>query len=388
MQIIKIEDRDKSIMLEEIKILKQENQRLREQNIECRALMNDYRQMEIALDESEKKFRSILDNTSEGIFIIKDLKCLYANPAIERISGYSLPELENFTIIDMIIEEDKEIIKKNYAKRITGKDIPLYNVRVRRKDGKILFGSINASLIKWKNEEALLYLIRDNTEGIVAEQKLARNLKEKNTLLKELFHRTKNNMQVIISMISIKSRHLNNPKLKTIFNELNSKIRIMSLAHQELYLSQNLSYLKLNEYIEEIVELMKLTNMKESEKIDIIHDLEKISVSIDKALPLGLVINELISNSIKHAFPKDTMGEIRIKLYQDSQDHINLEFNDNGSGIKNDINLREVNSLGLQNVFSMILHQLKGEISYENLNGLHWKIRFKDEVCNKRMFIA
>lgn len=383
---MKMKDRDKSSLLEEIKLLKQENQLLKERDVECSAFMNDHRQMAIALDESEEKFRSVLDNTSEGIFIIKELKCLYANPAIEKISGYSLAELENYTIIDMIYDDDKEIIKENYAKRLSGENISPYNIRVRRKDGKIIWGSINASLIKWKNQEAALYLIRDNTEGIIAEQKLARNLNEKNALLKELFHRTKNNMQVIISMMAIKSRHLNSPELESIFNELGSKIRIMSLAHQKLYLSQNLSYLKLNEYIEEIVELMKLTYMNESEDIKIIHDLDRIPVSIDKALPLGLVINELISNSIKHAFPENSIGEIRINLYQDDQDHINLEFNDNGSGIKNNFNLREVNSLGLQNVFSMILHQLKGEISYENLNGLHWKIRFKDDISDNRKF--
>ncbi len=231
-------------------------------------------------------------------------------------------------------------------------------------------------------------------EHKLAEEQIKRNLNEKNTLLQELYHRTKNNMQIISSMLKMQSRSIENRSLAggsnidflhDSFNDVINKIKAMSLVHQKLYQAEDLSHINLKEYVKDLVNLLMISYGIRSESLSLKLDLKDVFVLIDSAIPLGLVLNELISNVFKHAFPKDENDEISIRLFQDKDGTINIQLSDNGTGIPADIELENVNTMGLQTVFNLIKYQLKGEITYKSDKGLKWDIKLKDNLHHERV---
>ncbi len=229
---------------------------------------------------------------------------------------------------------------------------------------------------------------------VKAEEQIKRDLKEKSILLQELYHRTKNNMQVISSMLRMQSRSLKNKSpsgnvnidfLHDSFNDVINKIRSMSLVHQKLYQAKDLSNINLKEYIQDLIKLLMISYRIKSEKISLKLELEDVFVLIDSAMPLSLILNELVSNVFKHSFPDNTKGELSIRLFKDKNDTINIQLSDNGVGIPNDIDLENINTMGLQTVFDLVKYQLKGKVNYETKNGLKWYIGFKDNLHKKRV---
>ncbi len=226
------------------------------------------------------------------------------------------------------------------------------------------------------------------------EEQIKVNLEEKNTLLRELYHRTKNNMQVISSMLKLQSRNLDSRSMEgnidldyvhTSFNDVVNKIKAMSLVHQKLYQSKDLSRINLKEYIKDIVNLLMVSYGVQAETITLKMDLKDVFVLIDSAIPLGLVLNEMISNIFKHAFQDTKDNEISIRLYQEENDTINILLGDNGIGIPEDIDLASINTMGLQTMFDLIKFQLKGKVRYDSENGLKWHIKLKDNLHKERI---
>jgi len=218
-----------------------------------------------------------------------------------------------------------------------------------------------------------------------AEEEINKNLKEKSTLLQELYHRTKNNMQVISSMLKMQTRRTDNDFVKSTFRDINNKIKAMSLVHQKLYQAKDLSSINLKEYIEDILDLLIQSYNIRSSRISLKLDLKDVRVLVDSAIPLGLVLNELISNIFKHAFPENMKGVITIRLYQEKDGTIQIHVGDNGVGIPVGMNVITKDSIGLQTVFSLIQYQMKGQYRFDMENGLKWQIRFKDDQHKRRV---
>ncbi len=169
------------------------------------------------------------------------------------------------------------------------------------------------------------------------------------------------------------------------FNDVINKIKAMSLVHQKLYQSQDLSRINLKDYINDLINLLMKSYGVRAETISLNMELENIYVLIDSAVPLGLVLNEMISNVFKHAFSDNEKDEISIRLYKEKDDTINIHLCDNGVGIPDDINLEKVNTMGLQTVFDLVKFQLKGEVTYKVKNGLQWHIKLKDDLHKERI---
>jgi two-component sensor histidine kinase/HAMP domain-containing protein len=218
-----------------------------------------------------------------------------------------------------------------------------------------------------------------------AEQNIKKDLEEKKILLRELYHRTKNNMQVISSMLLIQSRNSDNEYVKDSFKETVNKIDAMALVHQKLYQSKDLSQINLSEYIEESLKLMMESYGKRSEKITLELELEDIFILIDSAIPLGLVLNELISNIIKYAFPNFRKGQISLRLYKNKDGTINIHLEDNGVGVPVDFDPRSTNTIGLETIFALVEYQLNGKLTYKIDNGLKWHIQVKDNKYKRRV---
>jgi len=218
-----------------------------------------------------------------------------------------------------------------------------------------------------------------------AEEQIKKDLEEKKILLQELYHRTKNNMQIITSMLKMQAQYSENEFISLTFKKITNRIRAMSLVQQKLYDAKELSYINLKEYIVEIINyLMKSYNIH-SEIISLNYKLKDVYVLIDVAVPLGLVLNEIITNVYHHAFPNNRNGEILLHLFREENGTINIRIEDNGIGFPSEFNPEEADTIGLSTVFSLVEYQLTGEVKYKNDNGVKWHIKFRDDQYKKRI---
>jgi PAS domain S-box-containing protein len=220
---------------------------------------------------------------------------------------------------------------------------------------------------------------QDITERKRTEEQIRKDLKEKEVLLRELYHRTKNNMQVICSMINLQRTRIDDPTARELLTDIETRIYSMALVHQNLMQSNDLSRLNLKDYLETLIEHLRQGYFGPSTEIVIRADLEDVDVELDTAVPLGLVVNELFSNIRKHAFRGRTSGVVRVTLRRSPQDDIVLEISDDGPGWPDAEGPVKGANLGLQTSVALIEQQLEGHIDFENRNGLLVRIRIRNE---------
>ena len=212
-----------------------------------------------------------------------------------------------------------------------------------------------------------------------AEEQIKASLKEKETLLHEIHHRVKNNMQVISSLLKLQSNNIKDNQIKAVLKESQSRVYALSAVHETLHGSENLSDIELESYLSKITSSIFQTYSTSHDKVTLNTDIEKIPVGINQASPLGLIINELISNSLKYAFPDDRKGEITVSMKKQDEE---LEFivRDNGVGMLDGFDWKNSNSLGLKLVRTLAENQLDGSIDMESNNGTKFTIKFNIET--------
>jgi two-component sensor histidine kinase len=205
------------------------------------------------------------------------------------------------------------------------------------------------------------------------------NLKEKETLLKEIHHRVKNNLQIISSLLNLQSNTLINEEFLEIFKKGQSRIQSIALIHQRLYQNDEITVINIKEYTEQLI--LKLIDCLSKENLEIDSDVvsENILLDIDTAVPLGLIINELITNSIKYAFKDNSRNSIRIEITEQEKHYYKLHYADTGEGLPNEFNLECSVTLGSK-LLSILTRQLGGKIRYYNEDGANFIITFYDVV--------
>ena len=211
------------------------------------------------------------------------------------------------------------------------------------------------------------------------EKKIKASLDEKELLLKEIHHRVKNNLQFICSLLSLKSQQFKDKKIRGIFNECRDRVRSMALIHEKMMSSRDFGNVDFPEYIKELTNSLYRSFKIDPEDIILNVNVEDIALGIDLAIPFGLIINELVSNSLKYAFPpsRKIKGRIDITLRMNSDDEIELDFWDNGVGIPKDFDIKTTKTLGLRLVTILIEDQLMGKCELDRRKGTKFRIRFK-----------
>ena len=211
----------------------------------------------------------------------------------------------------------------------------------------------------------------------LAEKQIEVSLKEKETLLKEIHHRVKNNMQIVSSLLDYQTQYIKDKNVIDIFTESQNRIASMSLVHEKLYQSKDLAKIEFNEYINDLAANLFQSYVANSGKITLNMNIENIQMDIDFAIPCGLIINELVTNSLKYAFPEDRKGEIRIVLRKTDKEMFELVIGDNGIGLPKDLDFRKTGSLGLHLVTILAENQLHGEININRNIGTEFQIKFR-----------
>jgi PAS domain S-box-containing protein len=341
--------------------------------------ITERKKMEVALKASEKKYFTLVEKGNDGIVIIQDGLLKFINPTMAEISSFSLNEVIGKPFLDFVSSQFRKMVNDMYLKRIAGEEIPnKYEVELISKHGKIIPVEINASLIEYEGKPADMAIIRDITERKSIEKEIKKSLKEKEMLLSEIYHRVKNNMQIIISLLRLQSRHVKEEEYREMFKESQDRIFSMSLVHEKLYQSKDLTQIDFNEYISDLIKGLFQSYGANKGNIVLKIDVKTILLGIDHAIPCGLIINELVTNSLKYAFPDNRKGEIKVVLRSTGENMIELTVGDNGIGISEDMDYKQTKTLGLHLVTMLAENQLHGNINLDRSEGTEFIMKFKE----------
>lgn len=233
---------------------------------------------------------------------------------------------------------------------------------------------LNSKRLKAENQK-LEETIKERVKEI-QEQKsvIAQSLVEKESLLKEIHHRVKNNLQIIANLLYLQSGKFQDENIKNVLEEGQGRVRSMALIHQKLYENEDLKSIPFGEYILELVNEIKTSFGELAASVTVKVDAQEAFFDVDSAVPLGLIINELSTNAFKYAFEGKEEGQFNIFLTRSGEEY-ELHISDNGKGIPDEIDIRKTRSLGLRLV-RILSEQLEGEYSFESESGMSFKLKF------------
>ncbi|MCI4627043.1 MAG: response regulator [Candidatus Magnetoovum sp. WYHC-5] len=346
-----------------------------------------------ALNEKTLYLDKILSSTSNIAIVGTDIdfKIKYFNPMAEVFSGLTASGAVGNNLITFLEKENVNIerfkqnvynnndynvlIKKNWAGKLRYLDIKI--VKIKEDSSNIAGYLIIAqdTTLQKEYEEAL---IRDIAEKEDMQKQLQNSLEEKELLLSEIHHRVKNNMQIICSLLNLQLDSIDDIHYKNMLKESQHRIKSMALVHEKLYQSENLSDIDFTDYIRQLINDLFNSYCIRRNKVRLQTNLKPVSLSIDSAIPCGLIVNEIISNTIKHAFPDDRTGIVDITLNTTEDGSINLIIKDNGVGFPENVSLETSETLGLQLIHSLATIQLQGHIDIYQQGGITYSLTFKD----------
>lgn len=329
----------------------------------------------------EHRFRQAVESAPNAIVMVNESgTILMVNAQTELSFGYSRQELVGQAVEILVPKRFRQAhiaFREAYlaspASRPMGADRELYGLR---KDGSEFPVEIGLGLIDDENGTIVLSSIVDITERKHASDKLKQALTEKEVLLKEVYHRVKNNLQVVSSLINLQAGSVNNQTTQNLLKQSADRIKAMAILHEKLYQSKDLARIDFNEYIRSLVNHLLYGYDTQASKIAISMQVDEVFLDVDTAIPCGLIINELLSNALKYAFPADRPGAIRITFTRE-QGELVLSIGDNGIGLPSDLDFKKTTSLGLQLV-DTLTHQLMGQMSLDRTNGSTFTLRFAE----------
>jgi len=355
-------------------------------------ILEPYQKLEVEIKERENAEKNIemlanVVESSDDAILTKSIDGTITswNKGAEQTYGYSAAEIlgKNISILAPLElkKETSELIEK--IKR--GEKIQHYRTLRLKKDKTPINVSITISPVFDSYGELVNFSIisRDITQQKEAENKIKRALNEKELLLREIHHRVKNNMQIVLSLLNLQTQYVETDEAAEILQEAQNRVKAMATIHEKLYQSADLSTIDFPDYIHSLISGIFFSHEIKEGQVESIIEIEQIKLNIETAVPCGLIISELVSNSLKHAFPFGKTGIIRVELK--SQDNLfKLTVSDNGIGFPEGLDFENANSLGLQLVNNLI-RQIDGDIKLDRSEGTKFIITFKELKYNERM---
>lgn len=339
---------------------------------------------EKALQESEAKFRRLFERSADPHTLYDHDGYFDCNEATIRILGLSSREeliSSHPGDISPKFQPDGQLSSEKAGtiiETVFAKGSHRFNWVCEKTDGTPIYLDILCNRVLLQGKPAIHAVWRDVTEQKKAEDKIKKSLAEKEVLLREIHHRVKNNLASISSLLTLQSHHSANDLLSQELNKARDRIQSMSVAHELLYQSESLASIDVEYYLKSVVEHLINSVAGLGAPISVEPDITGVSFNIDTAIPLGFILNELVSNCLKHAFPPGSEGRIKISLRPMDSENFELIVADNGKGMPPDIDLDNPVSLGLELV-NIFVDQLAGkmEISGEQ-GGAEVRITFKE----------
>jgi PAS domain S-box-containing protein len=333
-----------------------------------------------ALKESENRFRTTFELAGTGIVQgALDGRFTRMNQRFCQIVGYTPDELLSLGFQDLTHPDDLEH-EMELLQRIIDGEVDTYSKEKRylRKDATIVWVNLVVTVVRDETgvPDHFIGVIDDITERRRSQQFLQSSLAEKEVLLREIHHRVKNNMQVISSLLNLQSHGAEDERLVRLFEESQNRVRAMALIHEVLYENSNLARIDLGEYVSKLATSLIRMYGTESGRIDLNIKAAGVTLEIDDTMPCGLVINELLSNSLKYAFRDGRNGEIRIEASRVDNGTLVLRVADDGIGFPEEIDFRNTETMGMRLVTGLVESQLGGQVSLDRTSGTCFTITF------------
>lgn len=341
--------------------------------------VTERKQKEEALRTSELKFRTIFNSVNDAIYLHTvggdggPGNFFEVNSAACRMLGYSREELiqmSPFDIDDPGFEANRDQVKKDLRDRGYS---TFEMVQITKKGEKIPV-EISARMFELHGEQCIISVARDLTEQKLALQKITKELKEKNVLLREIHHRVKNNLSVVISLLSLQLDQIDTrERAEELLLASRERIYSMALVHEKLYQSSNLAEIEMEHYIDSLIQ--ELYSVYGRDEITVNIRADGICLDIVSAIPCGLILNELITNSMLHAFPENGGGNIDVLIERNGEGKVKLTVQDDGDGLPGSFESAGSATFGL-NLVKLLTEQLRGELEFANTEGTSFRISF------------
>jgi len=350
------------------------------------AVLEDITEQKLARDalrESEERYRMLFDNIHDGV-VLYDMdengvpgRFIEVNAQFCDMTGYSRRDLLRMTPMDLLVKEDR--IKDARAVGVNllqGRSTFVERNIITRRGAEVPC-EFNAHSLNLGNKPVILSVVRDITERKEARDRIKDSLVEKETLLREIHHRVKNNLQVISGLLNLQSHYIDDERVRTIYKESQNRIKTMALIHEELYQREDLARINLADYIRGLAENLMASYSIKGDRIRLNLDLADADIALDTAIPCGLIVNELVSNALKHAFPEGRPGKVRVSLSCTGGDSWELTVSDNGIGLPDGLDYTRTMSMGMQLVV-VLAQQLNAELQYRGEAGTVFSLTFRE----------
>lgn len=329
--------------------------------------------------QTEALYHSLVEHLPQNVFC-KDAagRFTFANQQFCQALGKPLPDIVGKTDADLFPPELARKHEQDDARVLeTGKLLETVEEHSGPSGEKIYVQVVKTPLHDARGKvTGLQGIFTDITERRRAEEATRASLEEKTVLLREVHHRVKNNLQIVISLLRLQAARTKNPEALSTFQETGNRIHSMALLHEALYRSQSLAHVNFADYIESLCSHLFRSHGPKAVHVRLERHLEQVSMDLDRAVFCGLIVNELVSNALKHAFPDEHAGRIAVELRTTPQEQIFLKVTDDGVGLPWGLNLRQTKTLGHQLVF-MLAEKLRGTIEVTRDRGTAFSITFQ-----------
>ena len=351
------------------------------------------RAIQRALVESERKFRNMVEHAPEPIAIITDQHFAYLNPAAIALYGAAGGKdggkdggkngdgsLTGTPVMDCIHpafhDEVRERIRQLLKEEKAHTD-PSQQTHIKL-DGSQIWVDVVGSPIHYQGKNSILLFIRDITRQIENEKQIRRNLQEKEVMLSEIHHRVKNNLAVITGLLELEAGISENPEIVNVLRKAENRVRSMALVHEKLYQSESFAEIAFKPYITELTDFVKGYFTRSDLSVDFHFELEPVLLDINRAVPCGIILNEILTNGLKYAFPDRNSGSITLTLLESDRE-IRLTYRDDGVGIAEEtleqISAGQAATLGMELILALT-RQLNGTLDITNHDGTRIELRF------------
>lgn len=324
----------------------------------------------------QARLDKIVRESYNEIYLINDktLAFEYANTSALKNLGYSVSELGVLKLTDLFSYPDEMALDAllNSLRRSETDRLQL-QLRFRRKNGSLYDTDVLMQVLE--KDQSFVIIVSDITTRLITERKLMDTIQEKETLIKEIHHRVKNNLQLISSIIYLKMASLTQPDMRTFLEDTRQKIRSIALIHERLLQTEKLDKVEISDYLGKLVHDLKTSYFRPDLQLNIKTSIRELMIGLDTAIICGLIVNELVTNAIKHAFKGREAGTLEIIFDQDENNKSLLQIGDDGISLPPHIKPGFVSSFGMQ-LLDVFVKQLGGTLEIVREKGTIFQIRF------------
>jgi PAS domain S-box-containing protein len=333
---------------------------------------------QVSLNRALTKFRLGIDRSSNPIYITdQDGYIQYANPAFEAQYGFSVDEVIGKTSrILKSGEQDDAFYERFWDTILSGESAEGVMIN-QTKDGENVNVHYSTNPIIDNDGHHIGFIaIQDNiTKRVEMEKKIRESLQEKNVMLAEIHHRVKNNLAIVSGLLELETHDNDDKQTVDFIRKSQTRIKSMAIVHEKLYESNSLSNINLREYVEELTDTIRANWIEDDSTITFDLSIDEVDININQAIPFSLIIHELITNAIKHAFDSNQNGRIEVEIYE-SANQINLRISDDGDNVPSGFDIEASQKLGLTLV-QILCKQLEGTLAVDTTGGLTYRLSFE-----------